>query len=354
MNQPLSKEEYKQKMSELDLGSFSVINTLKEEYRKLKLNAIHKYANLIKCYNSTGDDSSGVNNSQYIFDSSGNMKDSKYIYWTANNIFDCYYCNAIGLLESSFETCDSGVGGRECHFDNVVYGSNNVEYSFNCYNSSYLFGCIGLRSKSYCILNKQYSKEEYFEILPKIKQHMMDMPYIDKVGRVYKYGEFFPVELSPFAYNETVANNFYPLTKEQIVNNGFEYRENEVKNFNITKEHTDLPDSITDCDENILNEVISCANQGNYDKCATAFKIIPDELAFYKRFNIPLPRKCYQCRHHERFVKRNPLMLWHRQCMCDKAGHEHSGTCVNEFETSYAPDRPEIIYCESCYQKEVL
>ena len=27
--------------------------------------------------------------------------------------------------------------------------------------------------------------------------------------------------------------------------------------------------------------------------------------------------------------------------------------CKNEFETSYAPDRPEIVYCEQCYNEEV-
>jgi hypothetical protein len=27
--------------------------------------------------------------------------------------------------------------------------------------------------------------------------------------------------------------------------------------------------------------------------------------------------------------------------------------CNNTFETSYAPERPEIVYCERCYQGEV-
>jgi len=27
--------------------------------------------------------------------------------------------------------------------------------------------------------------------------------------------------------------------------------------------------------------------------------------------------------------------------------------CTNEFETPYAPDRPEIVYCEECYNKEI-
>ncbi len=34
--------------------------------------------------------------------------------------------------------------------------------------------------------------------------------------------------------------------------------------------------------------------------------------------------------------------------------HHGKGRCPNEFETSYAPDRPEIVYCESCYQSEVV
>jgi len=48
------------------------------------------------------------------------------------------------------------------------------------------------------------------------------------------------------------------------------------------------------------------------------------------------------------------MKLWHRQCMCDKTSHQHGeARCQVEFETSYAPERPEIIYCEKCYQKEV-
>jgi hypothetical protein len=44
---------------------------------------------------------------------------------------------------------------------------------------------------------------------------MNNNPYIDKKGRVYRYGEFFPMEISPFAYNETIAQEHFSLTKEQ-------------------------------------------------------------------------------------------------------------------------------------------
>jgi hypothetical protein len=34
--------------------------------------------------------------------------------------------------------------------------------------------------------------------------------------------------------------------------------------------------------------------------------------------------------------------------------HPHGDKkCEEEFDTAYAPDRPEIIYCEKCYQAEV-
>jgi hypothetical protein len=60
---------------------------------------------------------------------------------------------------------------------------------------------------------------------------------------------------------------------------------------------------------------------------------------------IPIPRRCFYCRHDSRINRRNPYKLWHRKCM--KEG------CDNEFETSYDPERPEIVYCEKCYQAEV-
>jgi hypothetical protein len=50
---------------------------------------------------------------------------------------------------------------QDKYFGNVIYYSANIEYSFNCYNCTFCFACLGLRKKNYCILNKQYTKEEY-------------------------------------------------------------------------------------------------------------------------------------------------------------------------------------------------
>ena len=102
----------------------------------------------------------------------------------------------------------------------ILDQSEAVSYStfiINCHN---VFGCAYLRNAKYAILNKQYTKEEYEELVPKIIKHMNDMPYIDSKGRVYKYGEFFPFGSSPFSYEETVASEYFPLTKEEIKNSG--------------------------------------------------------------------------------------------------------------------------------------
>ena len=99
-------------------------------------------------------------------------------------------------------------------------------------------------------------------------------------------------------------------------------------------------------DESIIGKVIECSHRGECTQnCTLGFKIILEELQFYRRMNLPLPHLCPNCRHYERLSQRNPMKLWHRKCM--KEG------CDNEFETSYAPERPEIVYCEKCYQKEV-
>jgi hypothetical protein len=228
----------------------------------------------------------------------------------------------------------------------VWSNSRNITYGITMPGNSDCFGCVGLKKKKYCILNKQYTKEQYEELVAKIIKHIDDMPYIDSKGRVYKYGEFFPVEFSPFGYNETTAHEYFYLNESEAVGKGYNWAQYQNRDYKITKDFNNLPSDIKSVDDSILNEVISCQFKGRPESnCMTAFKILSEDLKFYRRMNLPIPRACPNCRHHERLKQRNPLKLWHRTCM--KEG------CQNEFETSYAPERPEIVYCEECYKREV-
>jgi hypothetical protein len=367
-NQPYSKEEYFKKIQEFNLYSYNKILELREETRKMFLTGIYKYMNGIKNIDVLG---------EYIF----NSKNTRYCYLIVEgeNLKycqflrpgpdkDCYDVSYFSNNEMIYESTIVGLGSFNSKFNVEVYDNIiNSEYCFYCRNINSCFGCIGLRKKQYCILNKQYTKSEYESLVPKIIEHMNKMPYVDKKGRVYKYGEFFPPELSPFAYNETIAQEYFPLTKEQALAQGYKWRDPDTRNYQITKKTEDLPDHIQDVPDSITNEIIQCAHKGECnEQCTTAFKIIEPELQFYRRMNLPLPRLCPNCRHYERLKQRNPLKLWHRKCQCagthsengvysNTTKHFHgNSSCPNEFETSYAPDRPEIVYCEECYNAEVV
>ena len=170
-----------------------------------------------------------------------------------------------------------------------------------------------------------------------------------------EYGEFFPIELSPFAYNETIAQEYFPLNKEEALSKNYEWQDIEDRNYKIDIKTEDIPDNIQEIGDDILNKVIECEHKGKCkEQCTEAFKIVPEELKFLKRMNLPLPRLCPNCRNYQLLNLRNPLKLWNRSCLCDKENHFHrKEKCVVEFKTTYAPDRPEIIYCEKCYQQEI-
>ncbi len=345
-NKQYTKEEYENKIREFDMGSHKFIEKTIKEFRDFSLKFPKKYTRIINCVNSTGNNLRNCKNTKLSFNCYG-TDNIKYCYRSVgikDSIDVCHswaelvYEHALAGSENSKNLKFIINGGSACH---------NLEYCDFCKSSAYLFGCIGLKNKQYCILNKQYTKEEYEELIPRIKQQMNDLPYIDKKGRVYKYGEFFPYELSPFGYNETVINDHFLLTEKEIIKQGYSYKEKIKNKYTITLKAKNIPDNIKNIDDSILNEVIECEKSGK------AFKLTSFELQFYRKMNIPIPRLHPDERYKKRMKLRNPMKLWHRQCMCQQDNHNHQGRCPIEFETSYSPDRPEIVYCEKCYQKEV-
>jgi hypothetical protein len=255
-----------------------------------------------------------------------------------------------GGTELVYESVTSGWHATRLRFCWECWdGGQSFEYCAHCGGTSdNLFGCIAVRNKQYCILNKQYSKEEYFALCKKIIEQMNTMPYIDKQGRVYRYGEFLPPEMSPFAYDQTVSPEHFALSKEEALAFGARWQEPNAVEYQITITSSALPDAIADVQDSILKEVIGCS------QCKKAYKIIPPELQFLRQIKVPLPRTCVDCRHKARIAQRNKAIFYPRQCMCEKGHANHQASrCPNKFETSYAPDRPDIVYCETCYNAEV-
>ncbi|MDQ3076166.1 MAG: hypothetical protein M3Q34_03500 [bacterium] len=345
-NMKLTKDGYQQALKELALETYSGFENTRNYFdTMIRDQAIHKYAFIHAAQDSTGDYNHNVRNVKNCFDVY-NCENIKY----SNRVFDSKDCmdnSGLGYGEMIYE---SMAGTQNTFMDKFCYitiqGCRECEYSLILKNCSNCFGCVGLTNAKFYIFNKQYEEKEYHEMVAKIKEHMNEMPYVDEKGRVFRYGEFFPYDMSPFGYNESTALDHFPSTKEEAINKGYPWKDKEKKDYHPTVKSINLPDGINDVTDDILNEVIACPNNGDVmTQCTTAYKITPTELQFYKLKNLPLPRFCPNCRHYARLKYRNSMLLYDRQCM--------KPTCENRFKTTFAPDRPEIIYCEKCYQQEV-
>jgi len=191
----------------MNLTTQSGIQKLMTKYEAFRKTLPYKSSEIEMSENCTGHHILDSKNCQVCFDTT-DTEDSKYLQYSVGqdkNDQDCSY-----LVDStiSYENM-SVVHSTHCLFNDVIRREcENLYYCDNCFTSSNCFGCIGLRNKSYCILNRQYTKEEYESLLPKIIAHMTSSK---------ERGEFFPVTLSPFAYNETMANEYFPLNKGEAI-----------------------------------------------------------------------------------------------------------------------------------------
>lgn len=338
-NEQCTREEYFQKMKEIDLSSFETREKLSEDFKQLmEMGSIHRYVISERNANSVGSLIYDCKNVTASFEAN-KCEDSKYIYGGIENknCMDIYHVGYNVELCYELQGCTRV---SNCQFCHLCYDNMSVMYGDSCQNSQNLFACVSVKKGEYMIFNKKYSKEEYLVLKEKIIAHMKETG---------EFGEFFPPEIAPVYYNETQGNLYLPMTKEETLARGWQWEDKLPGTFlKGTMAPEDIPDSIRDIQDSALKEIYTCVS------CTKNYNIIPDELAFYRRENIPLPRRCPDCRYKRRFDMRPARKLWHRDCKCRLSGHSHESKCSNEFETPFSPERPEIVYCESCYQQEVV
>ena len=329
-NEELSKEEYEKRMQSFSLCNPEHVKAAKKRFEDLKLTHPRK-----AIAGEQNDNCSG----NYIY----NSKDCFYCF-NIRECRDCRYCDY--LLQGKdcmdfFVFGEPGEKSYECQ--TCGYGTLNLRFCCRCWegvqNLTYCllcvqtvancFGCVGLQKKEYCILNKQYTKDEYERLVPKIIEHMK------KTG---EWGEFFPIETSPHAYNESYAMDHMPLKKEEVLQRKWKWRDElPITKGKETITHDDIPKNIDDVPDSICNEVLACREtERNY-------RITKQELLYYRAMKLPIPHLHFYERHRKRLAMRNPRQLWKRECM----------KCKKEIETTYSPDRSETVFCEECYLKEV-
>ena len=339
-NVKYSKEEYENIIKNLDLKSWSKIQEIKDEAFKFWLTKPYRaYHGHSLNYNVTGD---------YVY-TSKNSKES----YILNGAEDCKWCQSVTVTPVKDCYDYSGWGANASRvYESIVVGGNadSVYFSNECWpdvidlqyciwniSGKNNFGCVNLKRKQYCILNKEYTKEEFFKLKEKIIEDMKNNPYIDNLGRKFYYGEFFPLEFSPFPYNKSNAMRFFHKTKEEIMVEGYSWDNNEKILGISTRKVNDLPETIIETIDEILKEAIECMS------CGRPYNIAVGELNLLRKLNLPLPHECPKCRENKRFERTTLPKLYNRKC--DK--------CGIEVRSPYEDSRLEIVYCEKCYQQEV-
>lgn len=327
-NEQLTKDAYEERMKTLRPNTWDAMIQAFEEFRKdCAEQAVHKNVVMDQCESVTGDHDYHCKNCSDCY----HVIESE----------DCAYCYDTGEVRSCLDTIEPYRGELqyESHGCNLGYSlcvcskcyeCKSVLYSQYCWYCTDCLGCFGLRNKKYCILNKQYSKEEYEALVPRI---------IERMIQEGSWGHFFPVSLSAFGYNETAAHRYYPLEKDTAEKRGWPWFVGKEEMPKVSKviPAGKLPAAIDQIPDDIVNWAIEC------EKTKRPFRIIKQELEFYRQNGLPIPHLHPDERFNMRAELRNPRKLWTRKCE----------KCSKEVQTTFSPERKEKVVCEECYLKEV-
>lgn len=242
----------------------------------------------------------------YIFES-GAIVDSFYIN-KAERLSHCY--GLTGPASDCMDVCGAGAG-CQWTYECCVVGLNsyNLQFCFDCWDGnrdlfycmmclgcSNCFGCVGLKRKSCCILNKQYTKSEYEVLVPKIIQAMKARG---------EWGEFFPTSLSPIHYNISLASIYQPLQRAAAADKGYQWYDLPIPSSEGIISWEELGEELPADDKSLIVE-------STYDH--RPFKITAEELKRYRKLNVPLPRYDYVRRLSKLRRRVGGLRLHHTVC----------------------------------------
>ncbi len=329
-NKAVSPDEYKQFIATLRFDTHTGYAAAEETFTKKVQNVFPVRALYqVQCESSEGDDLQSCKGLRRSF-SCEESEDCSYGF-QLTAAFNCIDCDYIGYDRT--EWCCQCIGctglfhSMSCC---ACWHGSDLYYCQYCHSTKNCIGCIAMQQKSFCILNKQYTENEYKRLFELISSELRSKG---------KWGKFFPQDLTTFGYNETVAQDWFSLTKDQATDAGYRWQAGMEDIGKVEKviPAEKLPESIDDIPDDILNWGLQCPLTGKL------FRLTKRELNFYRIRRLPVPHIYPEERHLIRMRLRSRRHLWVRNCL----------QCGKAMQTTYAPERPEKVYCEECYLKEV-
>ena len=333
-NEQLTKEEWERRFSEIDLSCRSSLKEHVSRFHKMIGGAVWPQNFNEKASDSKGEYLTNVENCRYCYSCIDGPKDLYWVNYASGNASDCAFCSG----SYSSNNCYYSSNSSDC--SNVLFSytcgsSQRLEYCIQCYNCEDCFGCNGLNYKKFCIFNKQYTEEEYWNKLDEIKCAMLDMG---------EYGEWFPLSMAPgyfpdsgapmyFAADETVG--FEALGSLEFDPESEGAIGQELSDVTKLKQIDDVPNCVDDL------QIEEWAGVPIYDPVLKRrFSYIKPEYQFHKNHKIALSDEHFILRSKKLYQESNSGKFMNTSC------HK----CNEKVFTSINPTYKERqIYCKSCY-----
>ncbi len=333
-NEQLTKKEYQNRMAEIDLGKRSVVEIWSEKFEQLLLKKTVWPENFnVSTEQSSGDYLTNAVRCTECFSSDNNPVDDWRSAWVYGNSQGCAY--GWGLMDNTDVYMSvSCPNSNRTKFSYRSFRLDNCEYCLMCADCQDCFGCIGLKNKKFCILNHQYSEEEYFVRLDEIKTNMLSRG---------EYGSYLPVSLATTYVPEGGAVIYCGAAPEELEKIGglvFDPKDEGATGVDrlttTPRNREEIPDSIDDLTDDWLGVPIFD------EKAKRTFSFFKPEVEHYRSLRIAPPNTHFIRRLNELAMSGQLSAFENRTCV--KCQKEILVTKCNQY-----PNRN--IFCRICYNK---
>lgn len=332
-DEQLSEGEWNARMAQVDLSCRSKLKEFEQKFVNwLNTKVVWPEAIRINAPGCTGEYLINCLDLVHSFACAGGVRDG---YWVIHNYAKSEN-NAFLVGGAACTDNYYSVSNTECSqvkFSAYLQQCHEVEYSMNCIDCEYCFGCVGLKYKTFHIFNKGYGETEYWKRVDELKCAMLDRG---------EYGEFFPLSFSP-SYQPYGGPRMYLLTEDHEYKTlgALEFDPESAGALGETLAQTQnptptsqVPDCMSDNPDAWIGKPLLDVKNGR------RFSYLRPEVEFYKKHRLPLPEGHFIDRMMNLNLMLNGALFVQKSC----------GKCAKIIEVAknkMFPDR--IVYCLPCY-----
>jgi len=334
-DEQLTEGEYKEKISSIDLSSRKEVEKWKVRFDQVMRECVWPAKMSFDDEGSVGEYLYNTRNCKYCFQCVKAARDLYRCSFIAADTFDNAYCICAYDVSNSIGCVDLDVS-INCKFCYSCKSCQNLEYCMACYNCENCFGCVGLNRKQFYIFNKEYSEDEYWQLVDQIKCQMLDSG---------EYGQFFPLAFSPCYFPQSGAALYFGADEaigKQLGALEFDPESegaigDDLIDKSKTRSSKEIPDTAEELDP---DEWVGVPIMD--EEYGRRFAFLRPEIEFYRKFKIAPPNR-HPVYRMQQMIRRANLAVF-EEAVCTKCNKS-----LTVAKNLTFPERN--IYCKPCYRK---